>query len=59
MPSSRVRHQSFRHWSYVFDEYNVPVGAIDRIGVAACDNTGDVSGLVIAPKAEQAEKFAY
>ena len=36
-------HEPFHHWTYVFDEETFPIRAIDTIGVAANNSTGDTT----------------
>jgi hypothetical protein len=39
--------ESFRMWSYTFDESNFPLDSLDKIGVACCDSFGNVSVAVL------------
>ena len=39
--------ESFREWTYTFDETNFPLDSLDKIGVACCDSSGNVSVSVL------------
>jgi|TARA_B100000315_G_scaffold1158_1_gene1064 hypothetical protein len=39
--------ESFRVWTYVFDESNFPLDSLEKIGIACCDSTGNVSVAVL------------
>ncbi len=39
--------ESFREWTYTFDETNFPLDSLDKIGVACCDSYGNVSVSVL------------
>jgi hypothetical protein len=51
--------EPFRHWSYVFDEHNLSMHLLDRIGIASCDSAGTVSGFTIKPGSTDQAAFAY
>ena len=39
--------KSFKSWTYVFDEQSIPLHAIEKVGLAANDNTGNVTVVVM------------
>ena len=39
--------ESFREWTYTFGETNFPLDSLDKIGVACCDSSGNVSVSVL------------
>jgi len=41
--------QPGKAWSYVFDEHTIPLAAIEAIGIAASDDTGNVSVARLFP----------
>ncbi len=42
-------HVPFRRWSYTFDEFTQPMDKVEKIGVASCDNTGNVTVALFDP----------
>lgn len=51
--------EPFRAWSYVFDEHNVGLDGLDRIGVAGCDATGNASVAVIDARSRAITSSTY
>ena len=39
----------FREWTYVFDQQSIPLRALEAVGVATCDDTGNVTVAVLDP----------
>lgn len=39
--------EPFKSWTYTFDENNFEIDALDKIGIGACDDVGNVTTVVI------------
>lgn len=48
-----------RAWTYSFDMHTVPLEEVDRVGVAACDEAGNVSVAVLRPATGEVRTSGY
>ena len=49
--------ECFREWTYVFDQQTFPLSAIETIGLAACDNAGNVTVVHLDVKERQIREY--